>query len=467
MPKRAQNPIRRPLGAESAARSQISEAGPGGWFAPVLGGFLGLTLLKFVNPVVVESLLPWPAEPAEWIFTAWPSAVGYVLLAVVTVAGCVAARRQLKRRLQGMPWWALLPAAWLLWQGVAAFQSVDAELSRRTLWHFGACVTCFYLGYFALPHAPSPSAFFWPVCVAFAGVLAIGLEQHFAGLERSREYFFAYLYGQMPAVPPEFLKRLTSERIFANQFYPNALAGVVLMGLPVSVALIWRMERWFTRGARIFLVGLVALAALACLFWSGSKGGWLLMLVLGVLAGWRFPLPAWVKCAALAAGLALGLAVFAAKYAGFFERGAASVGARFDYWEAALRTSLDKPVLGSGPGTFGIAYKAIKRPESEMSRLAHNDYLQQASDSGWPGFVLYGAFVLLALWKTRPAQGEPAAGGTGGSLRFCVWLGVLAWALQGLIEFGLYLPSLAWCAFAWLGWLIGTVNRMDNRSPAA
>jgi len=38
---------------------------------------------------------------------------------------------------------------------------------------------------------------------------------------------------------------------------------------------------------------------------------------------------------------------------------------------------------------------------------------------------------------------------------FGVWVGVLGWALQGLVEFGLYIPALAWPAFALLGWLLG------------
>jgi O-antigen ligase len=467
MPKRAPS-SNRPAHPASAEGPALPGHRPGArWFAPIFGGFLGLTLLKFVNPVVLEPLMPWPAGLGEWVFTAWPSAVAYALLGLVAVAGWAAGRGGFREQLRRMAWWGPLPGAWLVWQGVAALQSVDAELSRRTLWHFGACVACFYLGLLVASRAPNPRAFFWPVCVAFAGVLAVGWEQHFGGLERSREYFFTYLYGQMPGVPPEFLKRLTSGRIFANQFYPNALAGVVLMVLPLSVALIWQMERWFTRSARIFLAASAVLAALACLFWSGSKGGWLLMLVLGALTVWRLPLPKWVKRGGLIAGIAAGLIVFAVKYAGFFERGATSVGARFDYWQAALRTSLEKPVFGSGPGTFGVAYKAIKRPESEMSRLAHNDYLQQASDSGWVGFGLYATFLGVALWRTRPQTGASGPPEADSSLRFAVWLGVLAWALQGWIEFGLYLPSLAWCAFAWLGWLSGTVKRVDNRPTRA
>jgi hypothetical protein len=39
---------------------------------------------------------------------------------------------------------------------------------------------------------------------------------------------------------------------------------------------------------------------------------------------------------------------------------------------------------------------------------------------------------------------------------FSVWLGVLGWSLQGLLEFGLYIPALAWPAFALLGRLSAT-----------
>jgi hypothetical protein len=41
-----------------------------------------------------------------------------------------------------------------------------------------------------------------------------------------------------------------------------------------------------------------------------------------------------------------------------------------------------------------------------------------------------------------------------------VWLGVLGWALQGVIEFGLYIPALAWPAFAFLGWLLGRAGEV-------
>jgi O-antigen ligase len=137
------------------------------------------------------------------------------------------------------------------------------------------------------------------------------------------------------------------------------------------------------------------------------------------------------------------------KYADFFQRGATSVVARFDYWRAALQTVAANPVFGTGPGTFGVAYLAIKKPESEMSRLTHNDYLQQASDSGVLGFACYLTMISCVLLRgyTNPKGPE-------GVVRFLVWLGFVGWALQSTMEFGLYIPALAWPAFGFAGWLL-------------
>ena len=195
------------------------------------------------------------------------------------------------------------------------------------------------------------------------------------------------------------------------------------------------------------------------------------------------------KIALLTAVLLVGLTGFLWKYSGFFQKGATSVSARFDYWRAALQTAKDHPLLGTGPGTFAIPYEKIKRPEAEMSRLVHNDYLEQASDSGIIGFLAYSSFIAAALALTFPktpsqenglkkvlpplpnlnlnrnlnpklprqtgAAQHPVSSCSQNSLTFAVWLGVLGWSLQGLLEFGLYIPALAWPAFALLGWLLG------------
>ena len=213
------------------------------------------------------------------------------------------------------------------------------------------------------------------------------------------------------------------------------------------------------------------------------------MLILALLWLLRLPFDPRLKRVLIGVVLVIGLAGFFWRYLGFFEKGATSVGARFDYWQAAARTTLAHPVFGTGPGTFAIPYAKIKRPEWEMSRLVHNDYLEQASDSGLPGFILYTAFILgalvlsvreLALGKAEPTansgpvetRSKSNARGTANpvdlsgsaevAIAFALWLGVLGWALQSVLEFSLYIPALAWIAFAFLGLLL---RRLVDKPP--
>jgi O-antigen ligase len=148
--------------------------------------------------------------------------------------------------------------------------------------------------------------------------------------------------------------------------------------------------------------------------------------------------------------LVLGLGLFAVRFQQYFATGATSASARLDYWRAAVQTVTDKPIFGSGPGTFQRPYSELKSPESEMARLAHNDYLEQFSDSGVVGGLAYLGWIGLALgFVGRKVWTRP------NPIYLGVYAGLMAWFLQGLGEFSLYIPALAWTAFTLLGLLIG------------
>src|SRR5262249_34017853 len=145
-------------------------------------------------------------------------------------------------------------------------------------------------------------------------------QQHFGGLEQTRQYFFTYLYPQMKEVSPDYLKKISSNRIFSTLFYPNALAGALLLLLPLMLQFIWSLHERLTAAARTFLVVLIALGGLGCLLWSGSKGGWLLMLLLGLIVLLRLPFPKKFKFVLVACVLLAGLSGFFARYAAFFHK---------------------------------------------------------------------------------------------------------------------------------------------------
>ena len=426
-------------------------------FALLLGVVFALALLKLGNPVIMESHLVVPGDAYEFVLDPWPAAWGYgLLLAVALLGGSLLRWRRDVPRLM-----VILPALWLGWQILATGQSSAPTLSTLTLVHFGSCVVCFYLGLFVLGRQAEPNQFWIPLLIGFAFVMLSGFLQHFGGLEATRQYFWNEIYPKSNNLPPDLVKRMSSTRVFATLFYPNTLAGVILLWLPIQLAVIWSWRTRFTPGARGLLMALVSGAGLACLFWSGSKGGWLLMLVLGFGGILALPFSRRLKLALVGGVLVLGLAGFVIKYAGFFQKGATSVVARFDYWEAAAKITAAHPLLGSGPGTFGQSYKAIKRPESEMALITHNDYLEQACDSGIPGFLLFTSFVIGCLVLTwRRARGQQSG------VRWAVWLGLLGWSLHATVEFPLYIPALAWPAFALFGWLLAQPANPIDTSPA-
>ena len=269
---------------------------------------------------------------------------------------------------------------------------------------------------------------------------------------------FIYDQSNSQQLSPDFLKKLNSNRIFSTLVYPNAFAGVILLVCPPVVVWTGRATRKLPNVVRGVMIGLLAYTSSACLYWSGSKAGWLIAVAVGVIVLLHSGVSRKLKIGLLVGLLAAGLSGFAIKYSTYFKSGATSVGARFDYWKAALQTATERPLLGTGPGTFSVPYKAIKDPKSEMARLAHNDYLEQLSDSGMPGFILFSGWIiglLVMLYRER--------GSSGGPLSFSVLLGLTGWAMQELVEFGLYIPALAWTAFLFLGWLWGR-PRMDSTS---
>ena len=412
------------------------------FFAALAGIFFGIALLKFGNPVILDKLVEAPKGWLEILFQAWPVKWGYFMLTPVAITGLLS----LRWKAEIPKWILLLPLIWLGWQFLAAIQTVDASLTTAALKHFSVCILFFYFGCFALRGGRKVWPLWVGLLIAFGLVLRAGFDQHFGGLEETRRFFYQQPGWQ--SYPPDFLKKISSDRIFSTLFYPNTLAGAILLLLPVCLVFIWHACAKLAAAVRDVFLVLFGVSALACLYWSGSKAGWLLALIsiLVALAIARIQLRWKIY---IAVGLLVcGLAGFALKYAKFFERGSTSVVARFDYWKAAVKIVRANPLLGTGPGTFSASYQKIKNPNSEMARLCHNDYLQQATDSGLIGALAYAGFVLGSLvilfrrvWRNVD------------TIPFAVWLGLLGVSLHSFVEFHLYIPALGWLVFFLFGWL--------------
>ena len=429
-------------------------------FAALVGIWLAAVVVKFGNPVIFP--IARPESLWELALASWPLTWGYCLLGLVVLAAFPI--RDFNVKIPKRVFILLL--VWFGCQLLSAIETVNIRLTATTISHFSACLTCFCLGAFALGRVRDLSIAWLGLLLGFSLVLGVGLDQHFGGLEQMRRAYETVDWTQLPPgleeylKAPEFRRRISSDRIFSTFIYPNTLAGAILLFLPMSVTFLWRLGRRFPLPLRCVPAGSVALSALACLFWSGSKAGWLILIFMGLPVIFNWPFSKRIKYAAGAVLLMGGLAGLYLRHSDYFSRGATSISARTQYWRAGWTLVKEKPLLGSGPGTFMIGYERLKTPEAEMARLAHNDYLQQASDSGLIAFAAYTAF----LWGSLGCLYGRLKGD---AFMFAVWSGVSGLAMQSAVEFGLYVPALSWPQFLFLGWLWTATSSgsESNRQP--
>jgi hypothetical protein len=452
-------------------------------YALAFGLFLGLCIWKFGNPVILDANIDAPVTPAEFWRFAWPTHWANWIFFPLAGAGAILALSK-QPRWPGPKWLWLPPLFWLGWQFLSASHSVDASLTATTLWQFAGCVACYFWGALLFGGRRVTAFVLTGVLAAFTFCLIRAVDQRVVEFPQSRQVLLEGQRAGWTNIPPqalldmkrehaiittngvdvpnpEFLIKVTQGRVYGTLVYPNALAGLILLLLPVSLALVFGAKnlRPAVRAAAIvtalFLGG-------AAFFWSGSKLGWLIAMAIGGLYLLRLKWPAGLKIAAMATVAVLGLGIFAARFHGYFEAGATSVGARLDYWRAAAQTTGNNPLFGTGPGTFQRPYAQLKPPNAEMARLAHNDYLEQFSDSGIPGGIFYAGWIVVSLaaigrriWKT------------GNPIVFAIFAGVIGYFIQGIGEFSLYIPALAWTAFTLLGWLLARAgNQFDNKTAA-
>ena len=491
-------------GPASPTRSSSPEALR--FFALIFGAFLGLCILKWGNPVILDAQIPMPRDAAEWLQQPWPSRLAPPFLMVLVVVGVMTSKPMESLRGRHIPALLLiLPAIWMSWQSLAAGRSVDPVLTGLTLPQLAGCLACYSLGFLVLGPALR-SGWLWVGLIAGFGLcLNRAAQQHLfelrqdyqvllegqatgwtnftaSSLAEMRDNLLLIQTNGVEIANPVILDKMRRARVNGTMVYPNALAGMILLLLPASLAVLATVSATLKASVRRLVVGSFAVLGLLTLYWTGSKAGWLVAIGVGAVALLLRPGSARIKAAWVALLLAGGLGLFGLRFAGYFAKGATSAVARADYWKAAVQNTWEHPLWGSGPGTFQRPYARLKAPESEMARLVHNDFLEQASDSGLPGFALYTAWIGGLLWTlgrritrekdlgAQPLEPSPAGGakpsGTGWPvwpeadrqrLELAVFIGLLGWFTHGLAEFGLYIPASAWTAFTLAGALLAGV----------
>jgi peptidoglycan/xylan/chitin deacetylase (PgdA/CDA1 family)/O-antigen ligase len=242
----------------------------------------------------------------------------------------------------------------------------------------------------------------------------------------------------------------------APLLYANANAALFVQ---VAAAGLMMAATWRYASAR--LTGFVAAGVFGVLaLITGSRAGLVLVVALAVggVASLRPGLP--VRAITIAgAAVVVAALIFTVTLAGggldrAARRQAASelTGTRVGLWSEALQVMGERPVVGIGPGAFTPGGTVTGRTDRDIG-WAHNDFLQQGAETGFPGLAL---LLLGFLWGFARLWAAPSDTATG--------LGAMALALLGVhaaFDYVLHFPVIPFAA----AMLVGTAQASRDRHP--
>lgn len=330
----------------------------------------------------------------------------------------------------------------------------------------------------------------WATCVAAAWLFSLrrgqeiwatGFALALAGTLASA--FAIREYAENVRVVPNW-------RVFGTFANPNFLAGYLCLTMPVTLGLAMASlpgqspapDRTLRgRGEMRWLLGFGAWMQVTAILLTGSRFGTAsAVLALLVLAGWMAFNRSWNRQRALLLGVVclavLGTAFFTARALTarvtpqVAQAGEHSGGFRLWTWRGTLRMARAHPLLGTGLGTYEIAYP--RYAYVGFTRLAHNSYLQLAAEAGVPALMLLLGTLGVLAWSVgrteRRTTNAVDAGGAGWNPPYDAR--ALRAGLAGSIAAGLArnLIDSDWSVFACLFtfWaIVGLILSLASYSP--
>lgn len=196
------------------------------------------------------------------------------------------------------------------------------------------------------------------------------------------------------------------ERLFGPFINPNFFAGYLVLALPPTLALFLAARK----GAIAVLPAMGFVFEVMALMLTGAKfgviGAVIALTVFLILAIYTRSLnrSRLVRLVVLAIVMLPVLAVFAAPVTNRVRQAQAggtqvhSTEFRVYTWKATTHMIKDQPILGVGPGVYGITYPryTIAGP----TKFAHNSYLHVAAEMGVPALVALLCLLFAIAWRS-------------------------------------------------------------------
>ena len=251
----------------------------------------------------------------------------------------------------------------------------------------------------------------------------------------------------------------------------NHYAGLMEMLIPLGAASFLSLPNGSPGRA---LLGFAVLVPVASVFLSGSRGGFIALLVEIVLLGifLRRDLPDLsrerLRMTVMFGIIGAALMFFWADPGGRISKHLATIadfpeapdavsGGRIPVWKDTLHMIRRNLWTGVGMGSFESAYPQYQSFSTDLVwNHAHNDYLEAAAETGLPGMILILAALGIFVQRVRARLKERAQAASGW-LQAGAALGCCGLLVHSLSDFNLRIPANA----AWFAVLlaIATENR--------
>src|SRR5262249_44380880 len=114
-------------------------------YSLAFGLFLGLAIIKFGNPVILDQIIYTPQTFSDILHDAWPLRWANWFLVIIVLIG-VAIALAIKPRWPATRWLWALPVIWFIWQILSAASSQHHDLTSPTIWQYAGCTACYFLG---------------------------------------------------------------------------------------------------------------------------------------------------------------------------------------------------------------------------------------------------------------------------------------------------------------------------------
>ncbi len=256
-------------------------------------------------------------------------------------------------------------------------------------------------------------------------------------LGSSGPWFDKYpVIGAMTARLPHVIRGVPGAE---NGFNPNAVAGVLVLFVPVQVGLLatgahrWWLgasaSRWASRGLVALQVLLLFLTAGTVLLMQ-SRGAWMGLAVATVAFLFWYSRPTRVLAVSMMAVTIVLAATYGPRMLSSLDASRPGPGGpggnilgRIEIWTRALEGIQRHPVTGIGMNAFRKVMPGLAASPLADIVHSHNNLLQAALDLGLPGLVAYLSIWMLTgvlLVRTYSRSHEPVirglAGGVAGGL---------------------------------------------------